>query len=68
MFPSYSLKTKSYRCFNHRTKTILERSNVREDEKFRIQEIILDYNFDQETNTRNNRENIEVFYEIDTDL
>ena len=38
------------------------------NEKFRIQERILDYNLDEETNLRSNKENVgqELYYEIDT--
>ena len=41
MFLGYSLKNKTYRCYNQRTKTIMESENVRIDEKFRIQERIV---------------------------
>ena len=53
-----------------RTKTIIENANVRVNEKFRIQERILDYNSNEETNLRPNRENVvqELFYESDIDL
>ena len=34
MFIGYSLKRKAYRCYNLRTKTIMESANVRIDEKF----------------------------------
>ena len=43
-FLGYSLKSKACRCYNIRTKTIMESANVRVDEKFRIQERIVDYN------------------------
>ena len=43
MFLGYSLKRKAYRFYNQRTKTIMESANVRVDEKFRIQERIVDY-------------------------
>ena len=43
IFRGYSLKRKDYRCYNQRTKTIMESANVRIDEKFRIQEGIVDY-------------------------
>ena len=36
IFLGYSLKIKAYRCYNQRTKTIMESTNVRIDEKFRI--------------------------------
>ena len=32
MFIGYSLKSKAYRCFNYRTKTIVECTNVKIDE------------------------------------
>ena len=55
MFLAYSLKIKAYRCYNQRTKTIIESGNVRIDEKFRIQERIVYYNSDDDffTNPRN---------------
>lgn len=68
MFLDFSLKRKAYRCFSQRTKTIVEITNVRMDDKFTIQERILNYNFDQKTNPRTKRENIELFYETNTDL
>ena len=46
MFLGYSLKIKDYRCYNQRTKTIMESENVRIDEKFIIQDRIVDYNLD----------------------
>ena len=36
MFLGYSLKRKAYRCYNQRTKSIIESANVRIDDKFRI--------------------------------
>ena len=36
IFLRYSLKNKAYRCFNKRTKTIVESANVKVDEKFKI--------------------------------
>ena len=62
----YSLKRKAYRCYNQRTKTIIESTNVRIDEKFRIQERIVDYNSNDDviTKTRND----EVFIETNNDL
>ena len=55
MFLGYSLKRKSYRCYNLRTKPIMESANVRVDEKFRIQERVVDYNSNDDvaTKTRN---------------
>ena len=48
MFLGYSLKSKAYRCFNYRTKTIVEFANVGIDEKFRTKEKMVDYNLDEE--------------------
>ena len=48
MFLGYSLKRKVYRCFKCRTKTIVECTNVRIDEKFGTKEKMEDYNFDEE--------------------
>ena len=44
----YSLKRKDYKCFNYRTKTIVEFKNVRIDEKFGTKEKMVDYNVDGE--------------------
>ena len=44
MFLGYSLKRKACRCYNQITKTIMESENVRTNEKFKIQERIVDYN------------------------
>ena len=52
-FIGYSLESKAYRCFNHRTKTIVECTNVKVDENFIIKEKIMDYNSnEEEDNTR----------------
>ena len=48
MFLGYSLKRNAYICFNYRTKTIVECTNVRIDEKFRTNENMIDYNLDEE--------------------
>ena len=48
VFLGYSLKTKDYKCFNHRTMTIVECENVKVDEKFGIKEKMMDCNFDEE--------------------
>lgn len=60
-FLGYSLKSKTYRFFNQRLKTIVESVNMRVDEKFRIQDMILDYayDFDGETNQRIKNQNNE---------
>ena len=50
MFLGYSLKIKAHRCFNYRTKTIVECTNVRIDEKFGTKEKMVDYNLDEEEN------------------
>ena len=42
----YSLKSKAFRCFNYITKTIVECTNVRIDEKFGTKERIMEYNSD----------------------
>lgn len=46
MFLGYSLKCKAYKCFNYRTKTIVECSNVKINEKFGTKEKMMDYNSD----------------------
>ena len=38
MFLGYSLKSKAYKCFNFRTKKIVECTNVRIGENFRTKE------------------------------
>ena len=38
------MKRKGYRSYNQRIKNTMESANVRIDEKFRIQERIVDYN------------------------
>ena len=48
MFLGYSLKSKAYICFNYRTKTIVECTNVRIDEKFGTKEKMMDYNSDED--------------------
>ena len=48
MFLGYSLKRKSYRCFNQRTKTIVECANVKLDEKFGTKEKMVHCNSDEE--------------------
>ena len=49
-----------------RTKTIIESANVRVDEKFRIQERIVEYNLDDDVVTK--PRNDEVFLETNNDL
>ena len=63
IFLGYSLKRKAYIRFNHWTKTIVETTNVKVDEKFGTQERILDYDSHEEANPKSNQENIELFYE-----
>lgn len=46
--------------------TIMESANVRVDEKFRIQERIVDYNSDDDVVTK--PRNDEVFFETNNDL
>lgn len=59
MFLGYSLKNKAYRCFNQRTKTIVESANVKVDEKFGVKERMLDYNSDdEEVNLKPIQENV----------
>ena len=43
------------------TETIIERKNVKADDKFGVQERILDYDSDEEANPKVNEENIELF-------
>ena len=66
MFLGYSLKIKAYRCYNLRTKTIMESENMRIDEKFRIQERMIDYNSDDDIVTK--PRNDEEFIESNNDL
>ena len=66
IFLVYSLKSRAYRCYNLRTKAIVESASVRVDEKFKIQERIVDYNFDDEYIVT--KKNDEVFFETNNDL
>ena len=69
MFLGYSLKRKDYRCFNQRTKTIVESANVKVDENFGVKERMLDYNFDEKkANANPIIENIETFFETKNDF
>ena len=69
MFLGYSLKSKTYRCFNYRTKAIVECANVRIDEKFGTKEKMVDYNSDEEENNSGNvRQNAEVLFKNNNDL
>ena len=66
MFLDYSLKRKAYACYNQWTKTIMESKNMRIDEKFRIQERIVDYNSEDDVVTK--PRNDETFLETNNDL
>lgn len=69
MFLGYSLKRKAYRCFNHRTKTIVECANVKVNEKFGFKERMMDYNSDEgEENPRIVRHSGEFFLDTNNDL
>ena len=69
MFLGYSLKSKAYRNFSYRTKTIVECVNVRIDEKFGTKEKIIDYNSDEEDdNSRIVRQNVKVLFETKNEL
>ena len=61
------MKNRAYRCYNLRTQTIVESASVRVDDKIRIQERIVDYNFDDE-NVVTKPRNDEVFFETNNDL
>ena len=67
MFLDYSLKNKAYRCYNMRTKTIVESTNVRVDDKLKIKERVVDYNSDDEDVATKPR-NDEAFFETKNDL
>jgi len=66
MFLGYSLKIRAYRCYKIRNKTIVESASVRVNEKFRIQERIVDYNSNDE-NVVVTKKNDEVFFETNND-
>ena len=69
MFLGYSLKSKAYRCFNYRTKTIVECTNVRIDEKFGTREKIIDYESNEENiNFGMANRNTELFIETNRDM
>ena len=55
-----SLKRKAYRCYNKRTKAIVESENVRIDEKFKIQERIAYYNLDDDVVTKTRNDDVSV--------
>ena len=42
MFLGYSLKIKAFKCFNYRTKTIVECTNLKIDEKFGTKEKMME--------------------------
>ena len=62
------MKRKAYRCYNYINKTIFECTNVRVDEKFRVQERILDYNSNEEVDHRTNHGIGEIFVDNNNDL
>ena len=66
MLLGYSLKRKASRCYNQKTKTIMNSVNVRIDEKFKIEERIVYYNLDDDVVTK--PRNDEVFLETKNDL
>lgn len=67
MFLGYSLKLKAYGCYNLRTKTIMESTNVKFDERIRIQGGIVYYNLDDE-NVVSKEKNDELFFGTSNDL
>ena len=64
IFLGYWLKSKTFRCFNYRTKTIVECANVRIDEKFGTKERIMEYNSNEEPEITSN----ELFQKANNDL
>ena len=68
MFLGQSLKSRAYICYNLRTKTIFESANVRFDEKFRIQERVVDYNPHDENVVVTKPRNDKVFFETNNDF
>ena len=69
MFLGYSLKSKAYRCFNYRNKTMVECENVRIDEKFGTKEKMIDYNSNEENdNSRMANKNTKLFLKTNNDL
>ena len=68
MFLGYSLKSKAYRCFKYRTKTIVECANVKIDEKFGTKEKIMDYNFDGDDYFGMTDRSNDLFHKIKNDL
>ena len=69
MFLGYSLKIKAYRCFNYKSKTIVECANVRIDEKFGTKEKMVDYNPNEEENNYGFViQNFEVLFQTKNDL
>ena len=68
MLLGYSLKSKAYRCFNYRTKTIVECANVKVDEKFGTKEKIMDYNSDGDDYFGMTNRGYELFFKTNNDL
>ena len=69
MFLGYSLKIKTNRYLNQRTKTIVECANLKLDEKFGVKEKILDYiSKEEEDNPKPLIENIEIFFEANNEI
>ena len=66
MFLSYSFKRNAYINQNLRIKTIMESENVRVNDKFRIQERVVDYNSDDDVITK--PRNDETFLETNNDV
>ena len=69
MLLSYSLKNKAYKCFDYRTKTIVECTDVRIGEKFGSKKKMVNYNSDEEEdNFGIVRQHAKVYFETNNDL
>ena len=53
MYLGYSLKSKSYKYFNYKTKNIVECTNVRIDEKFGTKKKMMNYDSNEDDDVRN---------------
>ena len=64
-----SLKSKAYKCFNYRKKTIVECPNLRIDEMYGTKEKMMDYNSDEDNDYyRMANRNTKLFLKTSNDL
>ena len=63
----YSMNSKAYKCFNYRTKTIVECTNIKVDENFGTKEKIMDYNSDVDDYSKMTNRGNELFFKTNND-